>query len=129
MEKSRNIVCEIIGYEPTFIRTNPFLTSVLRSSLDICFLTPMWEPLYQFHNHCKGNLRGGKYGVQYASGLSFQNQLMILGGIRRREEPADNPLSNSLIFYEDSGESKLLRDMAFVYYFRPQMILVDSTFC
>ena len=84
----------------------------------------MWEPLYPFHNRREGNLRGGKYGVRYGSGVSFQNQLMILGGSRGREE--DDPLSYSLLFDENSGETQLLRDMTFVYYFRPQMILVDS---
>ena len=63
--------------------------------------------------------------MNYASGLSFQNQLMIVGG----EREFSDLLGPSFLFDEDTGESKILPDMAFVGYFRPQMILVDHDFC
>ena len=62
--------------------------------------------------------------VRYASGLSSQNQLMILGGSHD-----DNGFRVSFIFDEDTGESEILPGMALVYYYRPIMILVDHDFC
>ena len=35
----------------------------------------------------------------------------------------------SYIFDEDTGESEILPGMAFVYYYRPIMILVEHDFC
>ena len=61
--------------------------------------------------------------VSYASGLSFQNQLMIVGGDRH------GVFSFSQLFDEDTGETEILEDMTLFYYYRSQMILVDYDFC
>merc|ERR1719394_1240592 len=55
-----------------------------------------------------GRLLAGK-SFQYASGLSFQNQLMMIGGNRD-----GNVFGWSQIFDEDTGDTQVLQDMTFV---------------
>ena len=84
-----------------------------------------------------GQLVGAKH-VSYASGLSMQNQLMIVGGTRGYEDNLNkrNPfaldfseIKLSYLFDEDTGESQIIPDMGFINYVRPLMILVDHDFC
>ena len=84
-----------------------------------------------------GQLVGAKH-VTYASGLSMQNQLMIVGGTRGYDENLNrrntfaldlSKIKLSYMFDEDSGESKIIPDMGFIHYLRPLMILVVHDFC
>jgi len=62
--------------------------------------------------------------MRFASGLSSQNQLMILGGDRD-----GTPFGWTDIFDEETGESTFLPGMGHLFYYRPHMILVDHDFC
>ena len=110
--KNRKIDIYCNDGECDYDRTSRMMSDVLEYKNDV------WNKL--------GQLVGPKH-VSFASGLSMQNELMIVGGSRGYLDLSD--IKPSYMFDEDTGDSKIIPDMGFIDYLRPLMILVDHDFC